>query len=367
MSYDTEPKVLLLSFEGLVSITNNFSDEYLIKETSIAKMYKVKISSSQLFVKEDDKEDGEKDGEEDDKEDDEEDGEKDDKEDDKEDDEKDDKEDDEEDLFDIVIRRSTNGRQHREMNNDLMLSLYSRHTNILPILGVFLEDDAMHEVIIVTKYEVNGSLDKHLSDPTTLTWIRRLRICVGVARAMSYLHYGLKKQSSVIHGNIQSSRILLDDKWEPKLYGFQYSIVCHRQQLCLTSKYEGTIQYMDPAYEKTGGLTLKSDVFSFGVVLFEVLFGRKASIVNEDKWYFAKLAKRHYEETILDHMIDPVLREQMDTQSLDIFAKTAYYCLNEQRAQRLNTHEVVERLEEALDHQMKYENPVRFISIYLLC
>ncbi|PWA37508.1 protein kinase-like domain-containing protein [Artemisia annua] len=218
-------------------------------------------------------------------------------------------------------------------------------------------DDEKHEAIVVTKYEVNGSLDKHLSDPTTLTWIRRLRICLGVARAMSFMHYG-DDEVRVIHGNIKSSRILLDDKWEPKLFGFQYSIFCHpNQQLSLTNKYRGTIQYMDPAYEKSGGLSYKSDVFSFGVVLFEVLFGTKASIVNDDKWYFARLARLHYEEKRLDDMIDPVLRQQMDTQSLEIFAKTAYYCLNEQRAQRLNTHEVVKRLKEALDHQMEYENP----------
>ncbi|PWA62258.1 protein kinase-like domain-containing protein [Artemisia annua] len=82
-------------------------------------------------------------------------------------------------------------------------------------LGVFnLKEyiDQKHEGIMVTKYEVNGSLDKHLSDPTTLTWIRRLRIYLGVARVLSYMHYGLEDQRRVIHGNIQSSKILLDDK-----------------------------------------------------------------------------------------------------------------------------------------------------------
>ncbi|GJU89133.1 kinase-like domain-containing protein [Tanacetum coccineum] len=182
MPYDSEHEPIEFSFEDLVSMTNNFSDEYLIGETSTAKVYKVKVSYSQLFEKEDDEE---------------------------------------EDRFDVVIQRSTTGRPNRDMRNDIALTMAIRHRNIVPILGYFVEDEEKHEDIMATKYEVNGSLDKHLSDPTTLTWIRRLRICLGVARAMSYLHYGSQNQGRVIHGNIQSSRILLDDKWEPMLSGFQ--------------------------------------------------------------------------------------------------------------------------------------------------
>ncbi|KAK1413624.1 hypothetical protein QVD17_35400 [Tagetes erecta] len=112
---------------------------------------------------------------------------------------------------------------------------------------------------------------------------------------------------------------------------------------------------MDPEYEKTGGLTDKSDVFSFGVVLFEVLFGTEASIQSDDDLYFVRLARSHYEERKLDELIDPDLRKQMNLGSLNIFAETAYYCVKEKRSQRQNMNQVVSKLEEALKLQLKHE------------
>lgn len=124
---------------------------------------------------------------------------------------------------------------------------------------------------------------------------------------------------------------------------------------------------MDPSYENTRCLTLKSDVFSFGVVLFEVMFGTEAyiPIPNGDNWYFARLARLHYEMKTLDEMIDPDLREQMDLKSFNIFSETAYRCLIEEREQRPNMDQIVKRLEVALAAQQKHEYPVRS-SIYFV-
>ncbi|KAL8214579.1 hypothetical protein R6Q57_004028 [Mikania cordata] len=211
-------------------------------------------------------------------------------------------------------------------------------------------------VFMINKHEANGSLDKHLSG-TALTWRQRLNICVRVAHALKYLHYDAAKYHYVIHGNIKSSKILLDENWEPKLHGFGYALKGKKHQLQFTSKYNGALQYMDPAYENTRGLTHKSDVFSFGVLLFEVLFGREASIQNNDNWYFARLARSRYEEGRLDDMINPDLRKQMSLESLNMFSETAYYCLKELRTQRLDMIQVFSRLEKALELQLKHECP----------
>ncbi|XP_022040052.1 uncharacterized protein LOC110942571 isoform X4 [Helianthus annuus] len=226
-----------------------------------------------------------------------------------------------------------------------------KHKHIVSIYKLSGTED---EGIIINKYEANESLDKHLSSPT-LTWMRRLHICVGVAHALSYLHYDAAENHYVIHGNIRSSKILLDHNWEPKLHGFKFAVKARKHHLHLTGKYNGSLHYMDPAYEDTRGLNHKSDVFSFGVLLFEVLFGREASIPNDDNWYFARMARAHYEERKLDDLIDPVLRKQMNLQSLNMFAEIAYCCIKEKRSQRPDMKTIRTRLERALELQGKYE------------
>ncbi|KAJ0511663.1 putative protein kinase RLK-Pelle-LRR-I-1 family [Helianthus annuus] len=237
------------------------------------------------------------------------------------------------------------------------LAIFSTEVNVLKdlkhknIVSTYKWTD---KGIIINKYEANESLDKHLSSPT-LTWMRRLLICVGVAHALSYLHYDAAENQYAIHGNIRSSKILLDHNWEPKLHGFKFAVKARKHHLHLTGKYNGSLHYMDPAYEDTRGLNHKSDIFSFGVVLFEVLFGREASIPNDDNWYFARMARAHYEERKLDDLIDPVLRKQMNLQSLNMFAEIAYCCIKEKRSQRPDMKTIRTRLERTLELQRKHE------------
>ncbi|KAJ0736020.1 putative protein kinase RLK-Pelle-LRR-I-1 family [Helianthus annuus] len=242
------------------------------------------------------------------------------------------------------------------VGNEIEVLRHLKHKNIVSIyklvMKVIDEDDVVF--IIINKYEANQSLDKHLSSPT-LTWMQRLLICAGVAHALSYLHYDAQENHYVIHGNIRSSKILLDHNWEPKLHGFKFAVEARKHHLHLTGKYNGSMHYMDPAYEGTRGFNHKSDIFSFGVVLFEVLFGREASIPNDDNWYFARMARAHYEERKLDNLIDPLLRKQMNLQSLNMFAEIAYCCIKEKRSQRPDTKTIRTRLERALELQRKHE------------
>ncbi|KAJ0736021.1 putative protein kinase RLK-Pelle-LRR-I-1 family [Helianthus annuus] len=256
------------------------------------------------------------------------------------------------DLINIVARKCS---QFAVAVNEVRLLLDLKHKNIASIFKLVSKDmDKDDKVFIINKYEANESLDKHLGSPT-LTWMQRLLICVGVAHALSYLHYDAKENHYVIHGNIRSSKILLDHNWEPKLHGFKFAVIARKHHLHLTSKYNGSLHYMDPTYEDTRGFNHKSDIFSFGVVLFEVLFGREASIPNDDNWYFARMAKAHYEERKLDNLIDPVLRKQMNLQSLNIFAEIAYCCIKDKRSQRPDMKTIHTRLERALEIQRKHE------------
>jgi serine/threonine protein kinase len=232
-----------------------------------------------------------------------------------------------------------------------------KHKNLVSVIG-FCDEWGYH--FIIYKKEANGSLNKYLSDQT-LTWTQRLKICLGIANALSYIHYDVARDFSVIHCNIRSSKILLDDKWEPKLYGFELSLkntVARRHRLFLTRDIIENV-YLDPKYKKTGGMTHKSDVYSFGVVLFEVLCGRSAVIRDEEleEGLLSQLARYH-----LDDMIDPHLRKKMDPEAFKIFSETAYYCIQEERAKRPHIDQVVKRLEKALEHQWRHENPVERTS-----
>uniref|UniRef100_A0A251TEI0 non-specific serine/threonine protein kinase n=1 Tax=Helianthus annuus TaxID=4232 RepID=A0A251TEI0_HELAN len=158
---------------------------------------------------------------------------------------------------------SKSWRGRKEFMTEIVMLCSLKHQNLASTVGFCEEDD---EKIIISKFEANGSLDQYLSDPVTLTWTRRLQ-----SRSVLVL----------IHTNVKSSKILLDDNWEPKLSGFELSKmqpVARRQGIVLDRLVSGTGAYVDPAFVKSGGVTHKSDVYSLGVVLFEVLCGRKAFV-----------------------------------------------------------------------------------------
>ncbi|GJZ83059.1 kinase-like domain, phloem protein 2-like protein, partial [Tanacetum coccineum] len=264
-------------------------------------------------------------------------------------------------FIDIVVKgyQSDSEKDDSKMFRVELSMLSSlKHKNLVSLIG-FIDEAGVNKAIIY-KREANGSLEKYLSDKT-LTWMQRLKMCTDVANALSYIHYDVGRDFSVIHCNIKSSKILLDDKWEPKLSGFELSLkntVARRHRLVLTRDINENA-YLDPKYKKTGGLTHKSDVYSFGVVLLEVLCGMSAIAEDEDEdeGLLSKLAKSH-----LDDMVMPHLGKQMDPESFNIFSETAIWCLKEDRADRPYIDQVVKRLEKALELQRKHDNPVNLTS-----
>ncbi|GJS17047.1 kinase-like domain, phloem protein 2-like protein [Tanacetum coccineum] len=256
-------------------------------------------------------------------------------------------------LIDITARRFDKERNDREQLFWMEISVLSslKHKNLVSLVGFCDEND---EKIIIIKCEMKRSLILYLSDPILLTWVRRLEICVGLAHALSYIHYDEPREFSIIHRYINCSSVLLNDDWEPKLYRFEGSMkieASQRHHSFHTNRVKGVIGYIDPTYLETKRVSHKSDMYSFGIVLFELLCGRLSIIDSDTNKYLAPLAATHYREKRLDEIIDWDLWKQMDSQSFNIFAETAYDCLNEEQSQRPNIDEVVTRLEKALDYQ----------------
>nr|GEV93594.1 protein kinase-like domain, phloem protein 2-like protein [Tanacetum cinerariifolium] len=265
-------------------------------------------------------------------------------------------------LIRISARRFNKDQDEMFRTEVLMLSSL-KHQNLISLLGFC---DEYGEKIIITRREIKGSLVNYLSDATLLTWVQRLKISVGVAHALRYIHYDEPRDFSVIHRNISSHTLQLDANCEPKLSNFEISVkigASQRHRSFHTSRVWQREGYTDPTYIETKSVNHKTDMYSFGIVLFELLCGRKSIIVDEqDNKYLDQVAIFHYQEKILNDIIDPDLWKQMDPQSFNIVAETAYNFLNKEGAQRPNIDEIITRLEEALKLQLKREHEFRELS-----
>ncbi|GKA28546.1 kinase-like domain, phloem protein 2-like protein [Tanacetum coccineum] len=270
----------------------------------------------------------------------------------------------------ISARKFYKGAKDRDEKFRTEVSMLSslKHQNLVSFVGFCDEND---EKIIITRREIRGSLSNYLSNPMLLTWVQRLKISVGVAHALSYIHYDEPRDFSVIYRNINSDTVLLNDDWEPKLSDFERSMkitTSKRHHSFNNGACVYTRRYVDSIFLKAYTVDHKSEMYSFGIVLFELLCGRKTVIDDDREKYLAPLANTHYREKRLNEMIDWDLYKQMDSQSFDIFTKTAYDCLNEERSQRPSIEEIVTRLEKALELQLELQKAVsRFFlsSIFL--
>ncbi|CAL1362123.1 unnamed protein product [Linum trigynum] len=159
-----------------------------------------------------------------------------------------------------------------------------RHVNLVSLIGYSIATIPTegHQRLIVCELVKNGSLHDHLfgsefhqSSPTQLTWPTRQRIALGMARGLAYLHYGA--QPGIIHRDIKASNVLLDETFEPKVTDFGLAKFTPEEgRSHVSTRVAGTMGYVAPEYALYGQLTERSDVYSYGVVLLELLSGKKA-------------------------------------------------------------------------------------------
>ncbi|GJT12087.1 kinase-like domain, phloem protein 2-like protein [Tanacetum coccineum] len=230
-----------------------------------------------------------------------------------------------------------------------MLSSY-KHDNLISLLGYCNEGN---EMILMYEYAARGSLERILND-VALTWTQRLKICIDAAKGLSFLHDPNGTQQRVLHRDIKSANILLDENLNAKVADFGLSKIgpANQQHTFLVTSPVGTSGYCDPLYMDTYQLTKESDVYSFGVVLFEVLCGRVCYENSNGRLkVFVHFWKKCYEQKKLDEIIFPDLKQQMDPSSVKTFVDTAYQCLQKSREQRPEISLVVEKLKAALELQ----------------
>ncbi|XP_061359966.1 receptor-like protein kinase FERONIA [Gastrolobium bilobum] len=251
----------------------------------------------------------------------------------------------------VAVKRLKQGSQQgfNEFRNEIEMLSQLRHLHLVSLIG-YCNDGT--EMIIVYDFMHHGTLCEYLynSDDQPLPWKQRLEILLGAARGLHYLHAGA--EHNIIHRDVKSTNILLDEKWVAKVSDFGLSKVgpTGTSMTHVSTVVKGSVGYLDPEYYKRQRLTLKSDVYSFGVVLLEVLCARPPLVrtLDKQKASLVDWVRRCYEEGEIDQTVDPFLKDSITDECLKCYCQMALSCLLDDGNQRPSMSDVVGTLEFAM-------------------
>ncbi|CAL4895866.1 unnamed protein product [Urochloa decumbens] len=205
--------------------------------------------------------------------------------------------------------------------NEVKLVSQVQHKNLVKLIGCSVEGP---ESLLVYEYLCNTSLDHYLFDAfkkNALDWERRFEIVLGTAEGLSYLHSA--SEIRIIHRDIKASNILLDERFRPKIADFGLARNFMEDQSHLSTGLAGTFGYMAPEYIVHGQLTEKADIYSYGVLVLEIITGRKnhnSVASSAEGLSLMALIWKHYNAGTLTELLDPNLREQCsEEEALQVF------------------------------------------------
>lgn len=212
----------------------------------------------------------------------------------------------------VKVLKRDDQQGSREFLAEVEMLSRLHHRNLVKLIGICIEDRAR---CLVYELIPNGSVESHLhgvdKDIALLDWGSRLKIALGAARALAYLHEDSSPR--VIHRDFKSSNILLEDDFTPKVSDFGLArTALEEENKHISTRVMGTFGYVAPEYAMTGHLLVKSDVYSYGVVLLELLTGRKPVDMSQPPgqenlvaWARPLLTNQEDLESIIDSSLGP--------------------------------------------------------------
>ncbi|KAF8028502.1 hypothetical protein BT93_E1199 [Corymbia citriodora subsp. variegata] len=235
--------------------------------------------------------------------------------------------------------------QVEQFVNEIVILSQINHRNVVKLFGFCLESEVP---LLIYEFVPNGTLYQYLHDPDKefpVSWEMRLRIASEVAGALSYMHSAAAVP--VYHRDIKSSNILLDEKYRAKVSDFGASKSITIDQTHLTTMVRGTFGYLDPEYYQTSQFTDKSNVYSFGVVLVELLTGEKpiSQLRAEEDRNLASYFIISMEENRLFDVLDKEVLDHGKNEEIIVVSNLAKRCLGLHRRYRPTMKEVAMELE----------------------
>ncbi|KAJ4756679.1 Protein kinase superfamily protein [Rhynchospora pubera] len=253
-----------------------------------------------------------------------------------------------EDGTQVAVKNLLNNRGQAEKEFKVEVEAIGRvrHKNLVRLLGYCAEGN---QRMLVYEYVDNGNLEQWLHGDvgpvSPLTWDIRMRIILGTAKGLMYLHEGLEPK--VVHRDVKSSNILLDRQWNSKLSDFGLAKLLGSEKSYVTTRVMGTFGYVAPEYAGTGMLNETSDVYSFGILIMEIISGRvpvdynrPPGEVNLVEWLKMMVSNRNSEG-----VVDPKMPEKPSSRSLKKALLVALRCVDPDARKRPKIGHVIHMLE----------------------